>query len=228
MRKEVDIIPKCAKLYTKETHNAKTDSLRTDWLWRIVQITHARAYRGLTDTVQVTALADVVPENLQKIGDLFDVPTENRYADYQEMLAHAALDVVTIATPHSLHAEQVIEAANAGVAVISEKPMATTLEEADTIMEAVRRNGVPYTVVHNYIFTAGMRAAMTELDALGESHFGRSTGMGLKPADFSADLIQPRRSRGAPAKRKAVAVSLTRVIMKLFCLYADAIPGALC
>ena len=157
----------------------------------IVQITHARAYRALKDTVQITALADVVPENLQKIGDMFDVPTENRYTDYREMLEHAALDVVTIATPHSLHAEQVIEAANAGVAVISEKPMATNLEEADEILEAVRRNNVPYTVVHNYIFTAGMRVAMTELEALGKPHFGRSTGMGLKPADFSADHPTP-------------------------------------
>ena len=153
----------------------------------IVQITHARAYRALTDTVQVTALADVVPENLQKVGETFDVPTENRYTDYREMLAHAALDVVTIATPHSLHAEQVIEAANAGVAVISEKPMATNLEEAGQILEAVRQNDVPYTVVHNYLFTAGMQTALTELDALGKPHFGRSVGMGLKPADFSAD-----------------------------------------
>ena len=87
----------------------------------IVQITHARAYRALSDTVQVTALADVVPENLEKVGEMFDVPTENRYTDYREMLEQAALDVVTIATPHSLHAEQVIEAANAGVAIISEK-----------------------------------------------------------------------------------------------------------
>jgi predicted dehydrogenase len=157
----------------------------------IVQNTHARAYRSLPDTVKVTALADIVPENLQKIGELFDVPTENRYADYREMLEHAAIDVVTVATPHSFHAEQVIEAAGAGVAIISEKPMATTLEEADKIMEAVRRNNVPYTVVHNYIFTAGMRAAMSELDALGESHFGRSVGMGLKPTDFSADHPTP-------------------------------------
>ena len=85
-----------------------------------MQNTHARAYRALSDTVQVTALADVVPENLQKIGELFSVPTENRYMDYREMLEHAAIDVVTIATPHSLHAEQVIEAATAGVAIISE------------------------------------------------------------------------------------------------------------
>ena len=157
----------------------------------IVQITHARAYRALSDTVQVTALADVVPENLQKVGEMFDVPTEHQYMDYREMLAHAAIDVVTIATPHSFHAEQVIEAANAGVAVISEKPMATNLAEADTILEAVRDNDVPYTVVHNYIFTAGMRAAMTELNALGKPHFGRSIGMGLKPTDFSADHPTP-------------------------------------
>ena len=157
----------------------------------IVQNTHARAYRALTDTVQVTALADVVPDNLQKIGELFGVPTENRYTDYREMLEHAAIDVVTIATPHSLHAEQVIEAASAGVAIISEKPMATNLEEANNILAAVRRNSVLYTVVHNYIFTAGMRAAMTELDVLGESHFGRSVGMGLKPTDFSADHPTP-------------------------------------
>jgi predicted dehydrogenase len=157
----------------------------------IVQNTHARAYRSLPDTVKVTALADIVPANLQKIGDMFSVPTENRYADYRDMLEHATIDAVTVATPHSFHAEQVIEAAGADVAIISEKPMATTLEEADKIMEAVRRNNVPYTVVHNYIFTAGMRAAMTELDALGESHFGRSVGMGLKPTDFSADHPTP-------------------------------------
>ena len=157
----------------------------------IVQITHARAYRALSETVQVTALADVVPENLQKIGETFDVPADKQYTDYREMLSNAEIDVVMIATPHSLHAEQVIEAASADVAVISEKPMATNLAEADAILEAVRRNNVPYTVVHNYIFTAGMQVAMTELDALGEPHFGRSVGMGLKPADFSADHPTP-------------------------------------
>ena len=84
-----------------------------------------------------------------------------------------------------------LQPANAGVAIISEKPMATTLEEADAILSAVHRNSVPYTVVHNYLFNAGMRAAMTELEALGESHFGRSVGMGLKPTDFSADHPTP-------------------------------------
>ena len=60
------------------------------------------------------------------------------------MLAKAEIDAVTVATPHFLHAEHTIEAASVGVAVISEKPMATTLAEADTIIDAVERNGVSY------------------------------------------------------------------------------------
>lgn len=157
----------------------------------IVQNTHARAYNTLTDTVNVTALADVVPQNLQKVGDQFNVHPENRYTDYRDMLANADIDAVTIATPHSFHAEQVIEAANAGVAIISEKPMATTLAEADKIRDAVHRSGVPYTVVHNYLFTAGMQAAIAEVAQLATPYFGRSTGMGLKPTDFSADHPTP-------------------------------------
>ncbi len=87
----------------------------------IVQKTHARAYHSLSDTIIVSAIADVVGENLQKIGEEFNVSENKRYTDYRDMLEDGEIDVVTIATPHSLHAEQVIEAANAGVAIISEK-----------------------------------------------------------------------------------------------------------
>ncbi len=157
----------------------------------IVQKTHARAYLSLADTVKVTALADVVTENMEKVGEQFAVPIENRFTDYRDMLAQADLDAVTIATPHSLHAEQVIESANAGVAIISEKPMATTLEEADEIMETLRNCCIPYTVIHNYLFTAGMQKAISLLPEIGKPHFGHSTGMGLKPTDFSANHSTP-------------------------------------
>ncbi|MYF99793.1 Gfo/Idh/MocA family oxidoreductase [Candidatus Poribacteria bacterium] len=157
----------------------------------IVQKTHARAYHSLVETVKITALADVVTENLQKVGDDFDVPTQNRYTDYREMLANAEIDAVTIATPHSLHAEQVIESASAGLAIISEKPMATSLEEADKIMETVRKNDVPYTVTHNYLYTAGMQTAIAQLPEIGNTYFGRSSGMGLRSTDFNANHPNP-------------------------------------
>ena len=58
------------------------------------------------------------------------------------MLEQAALDAVLIATPHHLHAEQVIAAAEANCTVISEKPMATSLEEAAAVLDAVARHDV--------------------------------------------------------------------------------------
>lgn len=157
----------------------------------IVQKTHARAYHSLTDTVIVSAIADVVEENLEKIGEEFNVPEQKRYTDYRDMLDDGEIDVVTIATPHSLHAEQVIEAANAGVAIISEKPMATSMEEADAILEAVKKHNVAYTVVHNYLYTAGMQAALSELPNIGKTYYARSTGMGLRGSDFNANHPNP-------------------------------------
>lgn len=157
----------------------------------IVQKTHARAYHSLTETVKIAAIADVVEENLQKVGSEFDVSENDRYLEYRDMLEKAELDVVTIATPHSFHAEQVIESAKAGVAVISEKPMATSMEEADQIMDAVNQNDVPYTVIHNYLFTAGMQTAIAQLPEIGETYYGRSTGMGLRSTDFNSEHPNP-------------------------------------
>ena len=167
----------------------------------IVQLVHARAYLSLPDAVKVVALADVLEENLQQVGQTFDVPPDQRYADYRDMLAKAEIDAVTVATPHFLHAEHAIEAASAGVVVISEKPMATTLAEADRILDAVDRHGVAYGVVHNYLFTLAMQAGFARRSEFGASIFGRAAGMGLKPADFSTEHSDPAQAwRASKAK----------------------------
>ena len=175
----------------------------------IVQKTHARAYHSLSKIVKVTAIADVVPANLETVGQDFNVPTHNRYTEYREMLTKTDIDAVVIATPHALHAEQVIEAASAHVAIISEKPMATSLEEADRILEAINSNSVPYTVVHNYLYTAGMQTAIGMLPEIGETYYGRSTGMGLKPSDFSANHPTPALAWRASKSRGGGCISDT-------------------
>src|SRR5690349_18376561 len=55
------------------------------------------------------------------------------------MLANEKLDVVSVATPNAFHAEQAIAALNAGCHVLCEKPIATTLPEADAILAAAKR-----------------------------------------------------------------------------------------
>ena len=151
----------------------------------IVRLSHAPGYQAIPELVRVTALADPAADNLARLGEMLAVPAERRYADYRDMLAHAALDAVTIATPHHIHAEQAMDAAAAGVAVISEKPMATSVEQAEEVLAAVRRHGVPYAVVHNFLFTPGMERARALLaeGAVGTPFFGRARSLFNKTDD---------------------------------------------
>ena len=136
----------------------------------IVQQQHLPALCEL-DTVRIAALADPADDNLANVGAMTGVPPPQRYASYRDMLDQAGLDAVLIATPHHLHAEQVIAAAEAGCAVISEKPMATSLEEASAVLDAIVRHDVIYTVVHNAVFTPGTLRALALLrDPMTEAH----------------------------------------------------------
>lgn len=74
------------------------------------------------------------------------------YATYEEMLETAALDTVLLCTPSFLHAGQGAAASLGGLHVITEKPMATTLEDADAVLEACAAGGVRLAVLHQYRF----------------------------------------------------------------------------
>ena len=69
------------------------------------------------------------------------------YLSLTEMLANEQLDVVSLCTPSGLHPEQTIEAAEAGVNVISEKPMATRWKEGVSMVKACDKAGVRLFVV---------------------------------------------------------------------------------
>jgi len=73
----------------------------------------------------------------------------SEYTDYRQMLEREDLDVVSVATPDHLHADPVCDAADAGVrGIVCEKPLATTLADADRIIETLTRNGTHLSVDH--------------------------------------------------------------------------------
>lgn len=93
----------------------------------------------------IAALCDVSEPKRVKWTEAYGgVPA---FADYHEMLRKVQSDVVSICTPHALHAEMAIAAANAGRHVLVEKPMSLTTAEADAMAEAAERNGVRLMVV---------------------------------------------------------------------------------
>ena len=68
------------------------------------------------------------------------------YGDYDEFLAHDGMDVVDICTPHHMHAEQAIAAAQAGKHLMIEKPLATNYESLLAMRAAIAEAGVKSTV----------------------------------------------------------------------------------
>ncbi|MFK7966834.1 MAG: Gfo/Idh/MocA family protein [Burkholderiaceae bacterium] len=75
----------------------------------------------------------------------------------EALLADPSLDAVIIATPDKLHAEQAIAAANAGKHVFCEKPMTTSLEEADAMIAACQQAGVQLGVAFHLRWHEGHR-----------------------------------------------------------------------
>jgi UDP-N-acetyl-2-amino-2-deoxyglucuronate dehydrogenase len=87
------------------------------------------------------------------------------YADYRDLLARARVDIVTICTPHDLHAPMTLAAAEAGVHVLCEKPMARNAAECDAMIAACDRAGVTLGVVFQSRFERLSRSLKGALDA---------------------------------------------------------------
>jgi len=89
--------------------------------------------------VEVTAVADIRGERAREIGGQVGA---QHYTDYERMLKEQQLDIAVIATPDPLHREPVLAAIEAGVpTIIQEKPMATTVSDAEEMLEAAERAG---------------------------------------------------------------------------------------
>jgi predicted dehydrogenase len=79
------------------------------------------------------------------------------HTDLADLLADDALDAVLIATPDRLHAAECIAAARAGKHVLTEKPMATEIAEAQAMVEACDEAGVVLAVAYHMRWHAGHR-----------------------------------------------------------------------
>jgi scyllo-inositol 2-dehydrogenase (NADP+) len=71
------------------------------------------------------------------------------YESFEQVLDDPEVDLVVLATPHSVHAEQAVRALDAGKHVVTDKVMCTSLAECDRMIEAARRNDRLLTVFHN-------------------------------------------------------------------------------
>ena len=78
-----------------------------------------------------------------------DFPGIETYATLEEMLDQSEVDLVTLITPHNTHAPLALQCLRAGRHVVSEKPLAITLEEVDAMIEAANASDTMISAYHN-------------------------------------------------------------------------------
>ncbi|OGV58194.1 MAG: hypothetical protein A2X49_03245 [Lentisphaerae bacterium GWF2_52_8] len=101
---------------------------------------HMSEYAKMKD-VEIVGLADPMLEPMHQKAKDFNIPLENCFADYEEMLKKLAPDAVSVCSPNYAHAPNTIAALRAGVHVIVEKPMAMNAVEAQKMIDAAKKYG---------------------------------------------------------------------------------------
>ena len=98
--------------------------------------------------VQITGVSDLLQEKREALAQRVGA---NSFADVDSIL-DSGIDVLYITTPNTTHTEPTLKAIQRGVHVFCEKPFATSVEEAEKIVEAFRRSNVVYQGGHNRRF----------------------------------------------------------------------------
>jgi predicted dehydrogenase len=86
----------------------------------------------------MVAVVDPMPERLNEAKTTYNL---TGYKDCDSLLSNENLDLVIVASPTQFHAEQSIQAFEHGVDVFCDKPMAFSLEEAETVVTAMKSHG---------------------------------------------------------------------------------------
>lgn len=129
---------------------------------------------------------------LSELGDRFGVEHRVSYDGLDALMKARAIDAVYLALPNTLHREYAVRAAEAGVHVLCEKPLATTVEDCRAMISAARANHVKLMTAYRLWFEPANQGALALIRA------GKIGAPQLFESTFSFQVNEPNlRLRGA-------------------------------
>lgn len=111
---------------------------------------HARGYKANVDKAELVAVCDIVEESARSFAERHGFAEV--FTDYKELLASGKVDCVSVCTPNYLHSPVSIEALRQGVHVLCEKPMATTIPDAEQMVPEAEKSGKVLYIGFNHRF----------------------------------------------------------------------------
>ena len=124
---------------------------------------HAENLRRLVPEARLVAVADVAAARAREVADELEI--EHSFASLEEMLAHKDIQSVLIATPDKFHAQAVRTAAAAGKDILCEKPLALTVEDAQSALKEVERAKVQLQLGFMRRYDPAYAAAFKRIEA---------------------------------------------------------------
>lgn len=137
----------------------------------IAQVMHLHYLRELSDQFEISAICDIAAENAAASARRYGVPIV--HTDWRELLREP-IDAILVLTAGS-HAPMAIEAANAGMHVLVEKPMCFSTAEAAAMVEAAEQAGVTLMVAYNKRYDPAYLRFRDEVSSLPDPRFLRVT-----------------------------------------------------
>jgi UDP-N-acetylglucosamine 3-dehydrogenase len=105
---------------------------------------HARVYREL-DNVELVAVSDKNPQTASRAGSNFGVA---HFTDYEALIDECKPDLVSLAVPTSLHLEVGEKLIERGIHMLIEKPIASTVEQGEKLIELAQKHDIVLAVGH--------------------------------------------------------------------------------
>lgn len=122
---------------------------------------HLRVYSEL-EGVQVVGISDVSAERLELLKARFQVPT---YSDYRKLIEEQKPDAVSVTVPTSEHEQVATFALRAGVHLLVEKPIASTVEEGQRLIDLAQEVDRKLMVGHIIRFNPAIQELKARLEA---------------------------------------------------------------
>jgi glucose-fructose oxidoreductase len=164
-------------------------------LGHIAQVAVLPAFAHARRNSTLAALVSTRPEKLSKLARKYDVDSVWTDAEYDRCLRSGEIDAVYVALPNHLHCNYAVRAAEAGIHVLCEKPLALSEQDCLRMIDACERHDVRLMTAYRLHFERA------NLEVIEQAHSGRIGALRMFESTFSMqvtdrDNIRLRRETG--------------------------------
>jgi predicted dehydrogenase len=159
--------------------------------------------------VEIVALYNRTVDKARQRAEQFGIDQTRIYGDYEQLLSDEELDFVDIATAPSIHRRQVEAAAAQGLHILCQKPLASTLEDAEAMIATCEQAGVLLSVNENWRWRAWYRTVKRMLD---EHRIGNVRYMRIA-AHYNLTLPRPDGEIPVLFRTQAYTQSMPKLIL---------------